>query len=164
MPKLVIIANDIRSSHNVGALFRLSDGLGIEKLILVGISPYPTQANDKRLPHLSKKIANQINKTALGAVNTVKWTYYEKLIEAINDLKSQDYTILALEQDKKSVFISKYKPKTRMALMVGNEVNGLEPNELKLVNTIIELPMLGAKESHNVVTASAIAAYHLLNM
>jgi len=164
MPKLIVIANNIRSAHNIGALFRMCDGLGVEKLFLVGISPYPAYAEDKRLPHLSKKITNQINKTALGAENTVKWSYFDNLAEVVSNLKNMNYEVLALEQDKNSVLISKYHPNTKMALIVGNEVKGLEPSELKLADTIIELPMSGSKESHNVVTASAITAYHLLNL
>lgn len=163
MPKVILIANNIRSSHNVGALFRLCDGLGVNELILVGITPYPKFNGDKRLPHLSKKITNQINKTALGAENSVKWTYQQSLSDAVSELKNKGYEIVALEQDKKSILINEYKPTSNIALIVGNEVSGLTQDELKLVDNIIEIPMHGKKESHNVVTASSIATYHLLN-
>ncbi len=163
MPEVILIANDIRSSHNVGALFRLCDGLGAKELVLVGITPYPKFSGDKRLPHLSKKITNQINKTALGAEKSVKWAYHQSLSDAVSELKKMDYGVVALEQDKKSVPIKKYKPPSKIALIVGNEVSGLSSKELELVDGIVEIPMHGKKESHNVVTATAIAAYHLLN-
>lgn len=164
MSNLILVANDIRSSHNVGALFRMCDGLGVRELILVGITPYPEEENDSRLPHLSKKITNQIYKTALGAESSVEWGYRSKLHEAVAKLKQQGFAIIALEQSTRSKPIKDYEPADNIALIVGNEVDGLSESELELVDEIVEIPMKGEKESHNVVTAAAIASYHLLNL
>lgn len=163
MSKLIIIANNIRSAHNIGALFRLCDGLGVEKLYLVGISPYPKIQNDRRLPHIIKSTANKIHKTALGAELTVSWDYFSDLKDVLEILKKRNYSIFALEQNKNAVELSNIKAAEKNVLILGNEINGLSESELLLADKIIEITMNGHKESHNVITAAAIASYHLLN-
>lgn len=159
MRSLVLIAENVRSVHNVGSLLRTAEGLGCQKVYLTGYTPYPIQSNDLRLPHLAKKITAQIHKTALGAENIA--IYHENLPKLIEDLKKDGYIVLGLEQHANSHLLNTYRPDQKMALIIGNEVEGIQKRTLKLCDHIIEIPMFGQKESFNVVQAAAIALYHL---
>lgn len=161
MTQLVLILHNIRSTHNVGSILRTADGLGVEKVIMSGYTPYPTGETDKRLPHISKKLAKDINKTALGAEQTIDWEHVEDVIRVIDDLRAAGYVICALEQTNSSIPLSDYKTPDRVALMLGTETTGIEPALLDKVDTVLEIPMRGKKESFNVAVAAAIAAYHL---
>jgi 23S rRNA (guanosine2251-2'-O)-methyltransferase len=156
---IVVIAHNIRSAHNIGALFRTCDGLGISKLYLTGYTPYPNHEEDERLPHLARKIDKQIAKTALGAEKVLKWEKNYDVFEVINKLKKQGYAIAALEQADSSIPLSAFKPAKKTALLLGNEIGGTESEVLKTVDVIVEIPMYGQKESFNVVIAAAIALY-----
>jgi 23S rRNA (guanosine2251-2'-O)-methyltransferase len=158
---IVLVAHNVRSSHNVGALFRLADGLAVSQLILTGYTPYPISKSDERLPHLAKKVNSQIHKTALGAELSVSWQHDENLSEVINQLRNDGYELTGLEQVKNSIHINTYKAPDKVALFLGNEVTGLEPDTHQLFDNFIEIPMLGKKESHNVATAAAMALYRL---
>jgi tRNA G18 (ribose-2'-O)-methylase SpoU len=160
MPRIVLIAHNLRSCHNVGSLLRTADGLGVSKVYLTGYTPYPAGANDARLPHLAQKIAGQIHKTALGAENFVPWQHSEKLDDVFAELKKAGFTIAAFEQDKGSIKLPEYTPPQKIALVVGREVEGIEPEILTACDITLEIPMLGQKESFNVVQAAAIALYH----
>ena len=94
--KLDIILHDIRSSHNVGSIFRTADGLGVNRVFLSGYTPFPISNNDNRLPHLALKATRQINKTALGATQSVKWSHYPDIGELLKLLKSDGYKVIAL--------------------------------------------------------------------
>lgn len=107
---LVIIAHDIRSTHNIGALFRTADGLGIDQIYCTGYTPYPAMNNDSRLPHIAQKLDAQINKTALGATHSVEWHHTEDVVEVIATLKANGYTVAALEQTPNSVSLPLYTP------------------------------------------------------
>ncbi len=161
MSEIIIIAHNIRSTYNIGSIFRTADGLGINKIYLTGYTPYPLILNDERLPHLSAKITRAITKTALGAEKSVKFEHHSNITELIKQLKRNNYKILALEQDKNSLNIISYHPPQKIALIIGREVEGIEPELLKLADDIIAIPMLGQKESFNVSQATAIALYHL---
>jgi len=160
MRQLVLIANNLRSSHNVGSLLRTADGLGVEKVYLTGYTPYPLSDQDKRLPHLSKKIDSAISKIALGAEKYIDWEHQEEITHVITQLKAEGYKILALEQTKDSVALNKYQPEEKIAILVGREVEGIEPEVLELCDSALEIPMLGRKESFNVVQAAAMALYY----
>lgn len=161
--EVVIIINDIRSAHNVGSIFRSAEGLGVKSIIISGYSPYPIWDSDQRLPHLANKIDKQINKTALGSHNNINWVYDNRSIVAIiDDLEAKGYQILALEQDDKSIDITSAKITTKVALIIGNEVNGIDQKILDRCSSIIEIAMPGKKESLNVSCATAIAIYRLI--
>ncbi len=149
MEKLVyVVAHNIRSAYNIGAIFRTADAVGVDKIILGGYSPAP--------PH------SGIAKTALGAE---KWVLFEKKIQtwrAIKKLKSQGFQIVALEQSPKSINYQKFKPKFPLALILGNEVKGLSRSIIQHCDQIIEIPMVGRKESLNVSVAFGIAIYRIL--
>ncbi|GAC1392058.1 MAG: TrmH family RNA methyltransferase [Candidatus Saccharimonadales bacterium] len=157
-----LIAHNIRSCHNVGSLFRTCEGLGIETLYLTGYTPFPTTINDLRLPHLQKKISSAIHKTALGAEYIQKWVYEENLALLLKDLSEQGYRITALEQSPSSVPLAQYINHTKIALIIGNEVNGIEKDIMLKCHDIVEIPMHGQKESFNVVQAAAIALYDIM--
>ncbi len=162
MKNIILIAHNIRSSHNVGAFFRTCDGLGINRLILTGYSPYPLVDQDDRLPHITRKLTNDIHKTALGSEKTLPFSYHENIFKVIHELKRQDYKIIALEQSPKSIKLNLLTelPYSNLAVIVGREVEGIEKEILELVDLITEIPMLGKKESFNVAQAAAIALYH----
>ena len=160
MPDVILILADIRSTHNDGSLLRTSDGFGVKKVYLCGITPYPMHAEaDKRLPHIAVKLDAQIHKTALGAEKTVPWEYREHLEEVIAELKIQGWQLCALEQDERSVPLTKFDVKSKTALIVGTEVTGLPRSILKECDKIVEIPMNGTKESFNVSVAAAIALF-----
>lgn len=160
MRQIVLIAHNVRSSHNVGSLLRTAEGLGLRHVYMTGYTPYPAIDNDSRLPHLARKITGQINKTALGSEQLVKWSHAESIEDLINDLKDEKYFVYALEQAEESISLLKFLPPKKVAILVGNEVRGLGDDILKLCGGILEIPMLGEKESFNVAQAAAMALYH----
>lgn len=159
--EITVIAHNIRSAHNVGSLLRTCDGLGVNKLYLSGYTPYPREDTDERLPHIARKVNSRISKTALGAEKSLSWQYTEKIEKLIGKLKSDGYTVIALEQSERSVQLNEFSPPDKIALLLGEEVRGIENNLIEKCDEIIEIPMLGKKESFNVSVAAAIALYHL---
>lgn len=159
MPEIIVIAHNIRSTHNVGAIFRTSEGFGIKKIILSGYTPYPRQDNDARLPHIADKLTLQIHKTALDAETIVPFEYQE--VPNLDALKNEGYTIVGLEQDDRSKLIQNYKIPQKIALLLGEEVEGLTPELRAACDDLIEIPMKGQKESFNVSVAAGIALYAL---
>lgn len=159
MSEIVVIAHNIRSTHNVGAIFRTCEGFGVKRLILSGYTPYPGVKNDKRLPHITEKLASQIHKSALGAETLVSFEYHETLDLGTLDLAG--YRIVALEQAPNSTNLRDYRTPEKVALILGEEVNGIPPEILAQCDDIVEIPMLGQKESFNVSVATGIALYAL---
>jgi 23S rRNA (guanosine2251-2'-O)-methyltransferase len=161
MRKIVLIAHDIRSAHNVGSLLRTAEGLGLNKVILSGYTPYPKQTNDTRLPHLAQKIHNQISKTALGAEESGIWEHVEDVRTVIKNLQEENYAVTGLEQTKQAIPLPSYRPSDAVAILLGREVEGIDQSLLKLCDEYIEIPMFGQKESFNVVQAAAMVSYHI---
>lgn len=157
---LVIVAHNIRSAHNIGSLFRTAEGLGVDKIYLTGYTPYPEIYQDTRLPHDAKRTSKLINKTALGAEALIDWEYNSEIKEVFNILKSQNYKIAGLEQVKDSVLLNNLKPPPKLAIVLGNEVNGIDQSIQKLLDFFIEIPMKGRKESFNVTEAATMVMYH----
>jgi tRNA G18 (ribose-2'-O)-methylase SpoU len=159
MPDIVVIAHNIRSTHNVGSLFRTAEGFGVTKIILSGYTPYPSMENDSRLPHIHEKLTAQIHKTALGAETMVPFAYQE--VPDLEALRSEGYRIVALEQALKSIPLATYEAPDKVALLLGEEVHGISNELLSECEDIIEIPMVGTKESFNVSVAAGIALYQL---
>lgn len=150
---LIVIAHNIRSLHNVGALFRTADSLGVSKIFLTGYTGTPPDS--------------KIAKVALGAENFVPWEYSKSAVRLIKKLKVDNpkLTIAALENNIpgfKIQSIDKYRPKFPLALIIGEERKGVSKKLLELCDEIIEIPMHGRKESLNVSVAFGIAAHQLL--
>ncbi len=160
MRDIILVAHNLRSCHNVGSLLRTADGLGVKQVIFSGYTPHPTHANDRRLPHESAKITAQIHKTALGAEDSVSWDYHQDIIPVLEKLKKQGWTIAALEQSEDSKDLPSYHAPQKIALILGREVEGIEPELLNICDVTLEIPMFGKKESFNVIQAAAMAAYH----
>lgn len=158
---LVLIAHNLRSTHNVGSLLRTCEGLGIDKIYLTGYTPYPPVRNDSRLPHLVTKMAKQIDKTALGSQNYVDYEQNDSIEPVLARLKSDGCQLIALEQTEKSVPLDDFQPADKVALIVGREVGGIEDDVLALVDGHVEIPMAGRKESFNVAVAAAMALHQL---
>lgn len=167
MLKIIVIAHDIRSAHNVGALLRTADGLGIDQVILSGYTPRPKGLSDDRLPHIANKVHGRIAKTSLGAENSVNWNYAPDINSVIDDLKTAGTTILALEQASDSISLPEINKLIRdksfesVAILLGSEVDGVSQKLLAKTEYTIEIPMFGKKESYNVVEAATMAMYQL---
>jgi 23S rRNA (guanosine2251-2'-O)-methyltransferase len=161
MPKLALIAHNLRSSHNVGSLLRTAEGLGVSTIYLTGYTPYPLAPKDERLPHIAQKVDKQIAKTALGAEKLASWHHQPDIYELADKLKKDGFRIVALEQAPNSTKLFEYKPPQKLAIIVGREVEGLEPEILELCDQVLEIPMVGRKESFNVVQAAAMAMYQM---
>ncbi len=159
--RIVLVAHNVRSCHNIGSLMRTAEGFGVDHLYLTGYSPYPEIPKDKRLPHLRAKLTRQIHKTALGAENSLNWSHEADIKALITLLKSDDYIVAALEQAPDSIDLSNYNPPNKVALLVGNEIDGLDQPVLDSCDTSLQIPMFGSKESFNVTVAAAIGLYHL---
>ncbi|HPP64819.1 MAG TPA: TrmH family RNA methyltransferase [Candidatus Paceibacterota bacterium] len=150
--ELIVILDNIRSTYNVGAIFRTADGAGVKKIYLCGITPTPD--NEK------------VKKVALGAENYINWEKIASNWRLIEKLKKEDYFLIALEQNKKAknLFQLKKIKKKKIALIVGNEIKGISKKILKRVDLILEIEMTGEKESLNVSVAFGIAIYYLRNL
>jgi len=159
MRKIIVIAHNIRSTHNVGAIFRTSEGFGVSKIIFSGYTPLPSFQGDTRLPHIVEKLTNQIHKTALGAETIVPFEYQEA--PNLRQLKQTGYTIVGLEQAERSYKLPNYPPPQKIVLLLGEEVHGIPQDLLEQCDDIIEIPMVGQKESFNVSVAAGIALYAL---
>lgn len=160
MPQIIVIAHNMRSAHNVGSLLRTADGLGIDMVYLTGYTPYPMSDTNDRLPHLAQKIHNQIAKTALGAELTQRWRQSDDIEHVLSELTASGYTLSALEQSATSVALPHFHPPNKLAIILGSEVTGIDNEILQQIPLHIEIPMLGKKESFNVVQAAAMALYH----
>jgi len=151
--KIFVIVHNIRSLLNVGSIFRTSDAFGVSKLYLTGYTGTPENPVHK----------SRIGKTALGAENFVPWEYSKSPKRLINNLRKQypNISVVALENNTKATKLQKFKPKFPMALILGEEVGGINKPLLDLCDKVIEIPMAGKKESLNVSVAFGIASYTL---
>ncbi len=162
---LYLIIDNVRSSENIGSLLRTADGLGIKEVLICGYSPYPKLANnDTRLPHIINKIDAKIHKTALGTEKTQVWNYYPTVTQAINYLKQKGIPIIGLEQTNLALKLNDYQPPDRLGLVIGNEITGIDQSIVKLCNVVVEIPMIGKKESFNVSIAMAMAMFYFRYM
>lgn len=150
-----LILEDIRSAYNVGAIFRTADGAGVSKIFLVGYTPAPVDRFGRPQP--------EIKKTSLGASEEIAWEQRADVVELIAELQREGFQIVAVEQTAKSIPLQKLMVPEKVAYIVGNEVDGVSEAALSLADTIVEIPMLGTKESLNVSVATGIVLYHGLN-
>lgn len=156
MPDITLLLHNIRSTHNVGSIFRTADGFGVKRIVLSGYTPYPAIEKDPRLPHLRDKITRQIEKTALGATASVPFEYHDNLLTWLD---TNTLPLVALEQDARSVSLEQFAVPNEFVLLLGEEVEGIEPWLLERCQSIVEIPMQGMKESFNVSVATGIALY-----
>jgi 23S rRNA (guanosine2251-2'-O)-methyltransferase len=155
---LIIILNNLRSAQNVGSIFRTADAVGAA-VWTVGITPHPPIKNDTRPPYVADRASHLLAKTALGAERTVPHHHFDELRAAIALARQGHYTISALEQAENSINLYSAPTIQRLAIICGPEVEGLSRDALALCDTILEIPMIGSKESLNVSVAAALALY-----
>lgn len=146
---LVVVLDNVRSMHNVGSVFRTADAFRLEAVVLCGITACP--------PHA------EIHKTALGAEESVDWTYYSDSNEAVKELLSKGYEVYALEQVEGSIPLQDFKavPELRYAIVLGNEVKGVGQSTVNLCDGAIEIPQYGTKHSLNVSVSGGMAIWHV---
>ena len=146
---VIVVLDNIRSMHNVGSVFRTSDAFLLEAIFLCGYTPQP--------PH------RDINKTALGATETVDWMYFATTAEAVHLLKNKGFKVFGIEQTKESISLEKFiTPATeKLAVVFGNEVEGVNADVLQLCDGSIEIPQLGTKHSLNIAVAAGIVLWKL---
>lgn len=144
---LVIVLDNVRSMHNVGAIFRTADAFVIDEIILCGITPQP--------PH------REIHKAALGATESVAWRYERSIAEALQNLKEHGFNIIGIEQTSASVPITDFPvvKDQKYALVLGNEVEGLSDEAFTHYDTFLEIPQLGTKHSLNVSVCGGIVMW-----
>ena len=149
---LVVILDNVRSLHNVGSVFRTSDAYCVEKVILCGITATPPNA--------------EIHKSALGAEFSVDWAYYKETTEAVNELKQAGYTILAIEQAHDSINMDTFKAEkgNKYAVILGNEVKGVQQSVIDLSDGCLELPQFGTKHSLNVSVTAGIVIWEFAKL
>ncbi len=151
---IVVVMDNIRSMHNVGSVFRTSDGFLMDGIFLCGFTPQP--------PH------RDIHKTALGSTETVDWIHYENTTDAVNELKNKGYKVYAIEQTEGSISLEKFKalyPEVAnfpMAFVFGNEVDGVDEQVIALCDGVIEIPQWGMKHSLNISVAAAIVLWEFV--
>lgn len=145
---VAVLLDNVRSMYNVGALFRVADGVGLEKLCLCGITAHPPK--------------KAISKTALGAEETVAWEHDWDAIRMAEAKRREGYEVAAIETSSYSVDLFEWQPQFPVCVAFGNEVEGLRPELLEIANTHVRIPMLGRKTSLNVATAAGIVLYELL--
>ena len=156
--KAVAVLDNLRSVHNVGSIFRTANAAGIEKIYLCGTTPTPLDKKGERRKDFAK--------VALGAEDTVAWEYFESTFECVKKLKVEKYFVVAIEQDERAIDYTEVdiKGKTNIAIVIGNEVEGVTPDVLEQSDVIAEIPMIGTKESLNVTIAFGIAVYRILGL
>jgi 23S rRNA (guanosine2251-2'-O)-methyltransferase len=147
---VVVVLDNIRSMHNVGSVFRTADAFLLKGMYLCGYTPQP--------PH------RDIHKTALGATETVEWKYIDTALEAVQQLQLQGYKVYAVEQVENSIALQNFsiQQNSPLAVVFGNEVNGVDAEVLKLCDGCIEIPQLGMKHSLNISVAAGIVLWELV--
>ena len=151
---IVIVAHNIRSAHNIGSLFRTADGFGVSKIVLSGYSAIPFREGSL----YKNKSQKEIEKTALGAQDSILWEYQTTVLSVIKRFRNEGYFIVALEKSPKSIpfYTKELRKKQRLAIFLGNEVSGVEDNVLQKMDAICEIPMMGKKNSFNVTVSCGI--------
>lgn len=149
--KVVVVLDNIRSQHNIGSIFRTADAFRIECIHLCGITATPPN--------------REIQKTALGATESVEWKYYEKTCNSIEELKKEGYRIIAIEQADESIKINDFNPciSSKIAIVFGNEVFGVDDEVMQICDECIEIPQYGTKHSLNVSVTAGIVIWNIFN-
>jgi tRNA G18 (ribose-2'-O)-methylase SpoU len=148
---LVLVLDNIRSANNVGSIFRTADSFGIEKIFLIGFTPIP--------PH------RDIQKTALGATESMEWAHFDKIEDCLSLLREYDFEIYSIEQTDESIKLNSFHPKPgiKYAFILGNEVEGVALNAIELSDACIEIPQFGTKHSLNVSVCAGIIVWDIVS-
>jgi tRNA G18 (ribose-2'-O)-methylase SpoU len=146
---VVIVLDNVRSLNNVGSVFRTADAFLVEAVYLCGITGTPPN--------------KEIQKTALGATESVSWKYFKTTLEAVKELNDQQYTVYAIEQAESAIMLNNFMPskKQRIAIIFGNEVKGVEQDVIDASEDVIEIPQLGTKHSLNIAVSVGVVMWDL---
>lgn len=146
---IIIILDNVRSMNNIGSIFRTADAFRLEAIYLCGITATPPN--------------KEIHKTALGATDSVNWKYFEDAVDAVNDVKKQGYQAYAIEQAEGSTMINEFLPSEdpKIALVLGNEIQGVSENVMKAIDGCFEIPQFGTKHSLNVAVSAGIVIWEV---
>lgn len=153
--EFILVLHNIRSVFNVGALFRTADAVGITKIILSGYTPTPLDRFGRERTDFSK--------CALGAEKTISWVYVKTITPSLKKLREQKFHIIGVEQDARSVDYKKIKKTNKMVFVLGTETTGMTKSLRDACDTLVEIPMVGKKESLNVSVAGGIVLYRILD-
>ena len=147
--QVAVVLDNVRSQHNIGSVFRTADAFRIERILLCGITATPPN--------------REMQKTALGATETVSWEYCENTLQAVEQLRKDGFTILAIEQVEGSVPLENFDPGKfeKIALVFGNEVNGVNEAIVNEADACIEIPQFGTKHSLNISVTAGIVLWHV---
>jgi 23S rRNA (guanosine2251-2'-O)-methyltransferase len=148
----VVILHDIRSHYNVGAIFRTADGAGVSRIYLAGYTPSPIDRFGRPVP--------EIHKTALGAELTLPYESVLDVDTLIKKLQAEGFVVAAIEQTKESIMLDDFVLPQKVAYILGSETEGIPPAVSAACDVVVEIPMLGEKESLNVSVAAGIVLYH----
>lgn len=145
---IIAVLDNIRSALNVGSVFRTADAFAIEGIVICGISATPPN--------------REITKTAIGATESVQWSYQKDIKEAITSLKFEGYTIVGIEQTNHSILLDDFKPNSqKLAVIFGNEVDGISDSIMEDLDIALEIPQYGTKHSLNVSVCAGIVLWEL---
>jgi tRNA G18 (ribose-2'-O)-methylase SpoU len=146
---IVVVLDDIRSLNNIGSVFRTADAFAIERIVLCGITACP--------PH------REIQKTALGATESVDWVYEKNVLSAIDKLKNDGFTVAAVEQAEQKVWLHEMSYSgEKLALIFGNEVKGVQQAAVDACDMVLEIPQFGTKHSLNISVSAGVVLWHLI--
>jgi 23S rRNA (guanosine2251-2'-O)-methyltransferase len=146
---LIIVLDNVRSLNNIGSVFRTADCFRIEKIYLCGITAQP--------PH------REIQKTAIGASETVGWEYHSSTLDVVNKLKTNGWSCQAIEQTEGAKMLNEFSPENKVAIVMGNEVNGVQQEVIDCCNAAIEVPQFGTKHSLNIAVCTGIVVWDIFN-
>lgn len=148
---VVVVLDGIRSAHNVGSIFRSADAMGLSRVVLCGITPQPP--------------SRDINKTAIGATESMPWTYVSDVVQALSQLQSEGYEVVAIEQTDQSVDLLDYDwAGKKIAIVMGNEVDGVTPEALAASSGAVEIEQFGTKHSLNVSVCAGVVLHHVASV
>lgn len=148
---VAVVLDNVRSLHNVGSIFRTSDAFAVDQVCLCGITGTPPN--------------REIEKTALGATQSVAWNHFATTMDAVNHLRESGYLIIAIEQAENSTMLNEFVPEKgeKYALIFGNEVNGVDEDVMQHIDACIEIPQFGTKHSFNIVVSAGIILWDLFS-
>ena len=149
---IVLVLDNIRSQHNIGSAFRTADAFALEKIVLCGICATPPTP--------------EIHKSALGAEESVEWSYIDDSADAVKGLREQGYKIISIEQTENSTMLQDFVPErgSRYALVFGNEVKGVQQEVLDISDIVVEIPQFGTKHSLNVSVSIGIVIWKIVSV
>jgi tRNA G18 (ribose-2'-O)-methylase SpoU len=146
---IVIVLDNVRSLNNVGSVFRTADAFLVEAIYLCGITGTPPNKD--------------IQKTALGSTDSVEWKYFKTTLEAVGELKQNNYQVYAIEQAQSAVMLDKFRPikEQKLAIIFGNEVKGVQQEVVDASDDVIEIPQVGTKHSLNIAVSVGVVLWDL---